>query len=336
MGGSIKTGHHFGSRSSNNGYRFGTQRPESRRTSNQDIQHRSRPLLFRQVADWGKWHELSIRLTHLQPSTTTYDIYRNFKRFGTIVLIEIFEGRSGIKDGSGKVRFSPPPDQAFWENLNSFGNFPMQGEDEASSYDCRIELMKNHHKGPNKVQSPLKPHVYYDATMKLVPSRLHFGTLEKPDVLIAMHTISVAPKEELTFVVDMAKKRITSMFEVTFKDPRTGMKPVVNSEPGEEKYPVGELDRANHFMFQIPFAYLKTIYRVDLSDNMTALVIPLENPPQYYRKRMDEAATHSADNLVWTEFDTWYRQTDIVYNPYLLARTPLSLHRRRAVIDIGV
>jgi len=324
------------SRSSTSGYVFGTQRPQSRRTPYQSTQPRNPPLLFRQVADWAKWHELTIKLTHLHPSTTTYDIYRNFKQFGTIVLIELFEGRNGTKDGGGKVRFSPPPLTAFWENLNKLGSFPMQEEDGTNSYDCRIEVMKNHNRGPNKVQSPLKPHVFYDATMKLVPTRVHFGTLEKPNVLIAMHTISASPGEHLTFDVDMAKKRITLSFEVTFKDPRTGMSPVVNNEPGEEKYSVGKLDRANQFMFQIPFAYLKTIFRVDLSDDLSALIIPLENPPQFYRKRLDEAATHSAENLVWTEFDTWYRQTDIVYNPYLLARTPLSLHKQKPVIDIGM
>ena len=333
---SSQTGRHLGSGSNNSGHRFGTQRPESRRNSHQYIQPRTRPLLFRQVADWGTWSELNIRLTHLQPTTTTYDIYRNFKQFGTIVLIELFEGRSGTKDGGGKIRFSPPPHTAFWENLNNFGNFPIRGEDGANSYDCRLELMKTHNRGPSKIQSPLKPHIFYDATMKLVPTRVHFGTLEKPDLLVAMHTISISPGEDLTFVVDMAKKRITSKFEVTFTDPRTGMNPVVNSEPGEERYSVGKLDRVNQFMFQIPFAYMKTIYRVDLSDNLTALVIPLDHPPQFYRKRLDEAATHSAENLLWTEFDTWYRQTDIVYNPYLLARTPLSLHKRRAVIDIGM
>ena len=336
MSTSNQTRNHFGNRSINNSYISGTQRPESRRNTHQYTQPQSRPLIFRQEAEWSKLAEVSIRLTQLQPSTTTYDIYRNFKQFGTIVLIEIFEGRNGTRDGSGKIKFSPPPHTAFWEDVNKFGNFPIQEEDGANSYNCRIERMRSHNRGPNKVQSPLKPHVYYDATMKLIPTRLHFGTLVKHNILAAMHTISTAPKEELTFVIDMAKRRITSTFDVAFKDPRAGMYPVSNVEPGEEIYPVGKLDRVNRFMFQIPFAYLKTIYRVDLLDNLTALVIPLDNPPQFYRKRWDEAATHSAENLIWTEFDTWYRQTDIVYNPYLLARTPLSLHKGRHVIDIGI
>jgi hypothetical protein len=38
---------------------------------------------------------------------------------------------------------------------------------------------------------------------------------------------------------------------------------------------------------------------------------------------------------IWSDFDTWYRQTDIVYDPYRLQTAKVTLHKERPVIDIG-
>jgi RNA-dependent RNA polymerase len=67
-----------------------------------------------------------------------------------------------------------------------------------------------------------------------------------------------------------------------------------------------------------------------------ALVISLDSPPQYCRKREDETAGHAKGNLIWSEFDTWYRQTDLVYDPYRLQTAKVTLHKERPVIDIGM
>ena len=37
----------------------------------------------------------------------------------------------------------------------------------------------------------------------------------------------------------------------------------------------------------------------------------------------------------WSEFDTWYRQTDIVYDPRRLENAVVSLKKELPVIDIG-
>ena len=46
-------------------------------------------------------------------------------------------------------------------------------------------------------------------------------------------------------------------------------------------------------------------------------------------------ASHMAGNLTWSEFDTWYRQTDIVYDPRRLENAVVSLKKELPVIDIG-
>ncbi|KAG9247412.1 RNA dependent RNA polymerase-domain-containing protein [Calycina marina] len=271
---------------------------------------------------------------NLHPQTSTYDLYRNFNPHGDIVFIEIFEGRSGARDGSGRVKFSPPPHTAFWQGLGAFHNYSILSEDGTSSYGCHIELQRNHGRMNNKIQSPFKPYISYESPMKLIPTRVHFGTLENLGSMVAMHTIDreVQRQQEVTFEVDLAKKRIVATFDVEFKDPRN-MNPRL-SDPSNPK-PVGHADRNNKFMFQIDFSYIDEIYLLSRSEVESALVISLKNPPQFYRKRLDEKASHSDENLVWTEFDTWYRQTDIIYDPYLLALLPVKLHKESRVIDIG-
>jgi len=143
---------------------------------------------------------------------------------------------------------------------------------------------------------------------------------------------SVYPiEDELAFVVDLLRNRIVANFEVQFRDPRlSGASDYVS--PSKK----GSYNRINKYMFQIPFGQLKRIQRMDLNPQVFALVITLDSPPQYYRKRQDDTAGHAEGNLLWSEFDTWYRQTDIVYDPYRLQTAKVTLHKERPVIDIGM
>jgi RNA-dependent RNA polymerase len=88
--------------------------------------------------------------------------------------------------------------------------------------------------------------------------------------------------------------------------------------------------------FQIPFDQLKHIQELTLDDGSFQLVISLGSPPQFHRKKDDAQDGHSPDSLTWSEFsDGWYRQTDIVYNPWSLHNAVITLHKDRPVIDIG-
>jgi RNA-dependent RNA polymerase len=86
---------------------------------------------------------------------------------------------------------------------------------------------------------------------------------------------------------------------------------------------------------QIPFSQLKIIHQVDTNDKVFALVISLESPPEFFRKKEDDRATHSSESPMWTEFDCWFRQTDIVYDPSRLRSAPVALPKETPVIDIG-
>ena len=148
---------------------------------------------------------------------------------------------------------------------------------------------------------------------------------------MAMETITRVPGEELSFVVDLVRKRITAAFMVNFVDPRSQGDNRFLSKSG-----IKDLERKNKFMFQIPFAQLKAIQRVELGNSMMALVIALESPPSFFRKREDIEASHSSENMMWSDFDSWYRQTDIVFDPYRLQTAIVALHKDKLVIDIGM
>jgi RNA-dependent RNA polymerase len=288
-------------------------------------------LNLRQEYEWSKFPELTVRLRNLSSGTTTYDLYRNFKRHGKIVMIEIFEGRSGSRDGCGKIRFSPPPQEAFWAQPGALNRYEMRSENGHERYICTVELDERTKKRLFKIRSPINKSVEYDEKMKLIPSSLHFGVMLGPESLMTMESINVIPGDELSLVVDLLRSRLVATFMVDFKDPRSqGNTHYISTSE------ISAYERKNKYMFQIPFSELHKIYRVGLSDSVIALVMTLESPPAFYRKREDEKSCHSKDNLLWTEFDTWYRQTDIVYDPYRLTNATVALHKERPVIDIGM
>ena len=287
--------------------------------------------VLKQVYEWSKRPELTVKLRNLSPKTTTYDIYQNFKKHGTIVLIEIYQGRSGTRDGGGKIRFSPPPRDAFWARPGHVNRYEMRTENGYDGYICSVELDDRNRNRLYKVRSPINKTIEYDEKMNLIPSALHFGVMLDPESLMTMQSLTAIPGDELSLVVDLVRLRLVATFTVEFKDPRSQWDTNYVS-----KSKISEYDRKNKFMFQIPFAQLKKIYRVDLNNSMIALVISLDSPPSFFRKREDEKSCHSNENLLWSEFDSWYRQTDIVYDPFKLVNATVALHKEQPVIDIGM
>jgi len=253
-----------------------------------------------------------------------------FKMHGEVVLIELFEGKAGARDGGGKVRFSPPPSEPFWKKSNTYYLTAM-----GKKYSIRISVEEPKNKS-DQVQSPFRKHVFFQAKMKLYVSALHFGLMVDPVSMMPMHTARPLQRpdgssvpDDLTFLVDLERRKITVTFKVKFEDPRSR-----GSTDYASESVIGKYDRINKYMFQIPFDRLTKIQQVT-ADKGHVLVISLNSPPQFFRKREDERACHGNEANLWTEFDSWYRQTDIVYDPYHLQRAPITLHKERPVIDIG-
>lgn len=290
------------------------QRPLSRRTTN------GRPAVAPVFAvkpdyDWLKWDEFGVRLSGLHPSETTYNLWRIFRQYGEIAFIEIFEGSDGQREGKAKIKFSPPPKTPFWKS----GRHVIDQEDiPAQQYIVHIEPVMCQQRG-NQIQSPVKKHIWYEPKMKLYASAIHFGLMIKPTSMMSQHLVNPIETNDVAFVVNLQKNRIEATFTVRFQS---------------QDHPA-DYDRDNKYMFWVPFNQLTSIKRVEIHSKAYGLVVSLDSPPQYFRKRQDGRAGHTNDNLQWNEFDTWYRQTDVVYNPYMLQTAKVALHKEQPVIDVG-
>ncbi|ESZ97230.1 hypothetical protein SBOR_2395 [Sclerotinia borealis F-4128] len=262
--------------------------------------------------------ELALFIENIQPGTTIYDLIRNFESRGTIRHIEIFEDRRN----RGKVRFSPPP-IPFWGQP-----FPITCEDNSTTYNVHLRLDQNSRR-ERAVPSPFRKNVFYPEKMKLDSSTLQFGVMLQPECMMPMQTLRTQDQSNLTLTVDLKRRKLEAHFTVHFIDPRS---------QGDKDFPctgnLGDYDRRERYMFNIPFDQLKSIQRVDAGGRTLSLLVTLNSPPQFYRWRGDRSVTQQGA-LSWTEWDSWFRQTDIVYDPFTLVDAPIALHKERPVIDIG-
>jgi RNA-dependent RNA polymerase len=302
-----------------------TQRPQSARHGPQ--RNAPQHSMWRPSGEWRNAPEFSVKLFKIKATETTWNILRNFKRHGQISYIEIFE-EDYRGERRAKVKFSPPPSTEFWVNRL----YQMEAVD-GSQYNISVVPWDDPNRPPrsSRVQSPIKPNVSYESKTILWPTSLHIGIMVDQDSMMPLQNILPTIPADLKFTVDLVRKKLVAEFKITFQDPRSQG---VTSYVSESK--VGEFDRKNTYMFELPFDQLKTISKVDFGTDRFGLAIALESPPRYHRKREDEQACHSDENLTWSDWDTWYRQTDIVYDPYRLQNAVITLHKERPVIDIGI
>lgn len=272
--------------------------------------------------------DLTLRIRGLHPATTTYDVWRNFAAQGTITFIELFEDRYGLRDGNGQVTFSPPPENKFWTRGSPRGSFAFTSDDNHNSYIVHLSRVMNKNRS-FIMQSPARK-VIHDGKIELSPAALDFGVKLYSNSVMPLKTVNADNPNDISFVVDLLHGKLIATFKITFKDPRgDGVIHPTNTST------VGQKDLTNRYMFQIPFSQLKTIHQVEDKEGEFSWVISLEYPPQFLRRRTDGKETHSNESLLWTEFDSWSRQTDVVYDPSRLQNAPLTLQKHSPVVDIG-
>ena len=84
--------------------RFMRPEPRASIASSQQPNNTRGPLAQRQD-DWTHWLELSVKLSRLDPSITTRDLWMTFNKEGSVIGIELFEDHNGRRDGKARVRF---------------------------------------------------------------------------------------------------------------------------------------------------------------------------------------------------------------------------------------
>lgn len=298
------------------------QKPVSKRNSfTNSTTSISTTIVTKQTFFWQRWDSLLVELSLIPLEETTYNLWRNFQRFGTIIQLEIFECK-GRKNRRGKIRFSPPPSEPFWQNSVRNSYVRCTSEDGTRQYMIEVDPKFS---DPVKIQSPINKSTFYSPYMNLKAASLHFGIMIDPESVMSLATVD----NSITLNLDLRRRFITVNFTLKFRDPRRDGKPLISSTE------IGAYDRMNKYMFQIPFDQLNKIQRKEHDSTTDLLVISLDCPPRFYRKREGSTVGHFPDSLRWEEYDTWFRQTDIMYDPYPLHRQKIALHKNTPDIDIG-
>ncbi|KAI5288968.1 hypothetical protein KEM52_000963, partial [Ascosphaera acerosa] len=101
-----------------------------------------------------------------------------------------------------------------------------------------------------------------------------------------------------------------------------------------QRNPITGTAQRRQFRYRLPIAQLTHILRIPVRDGHV-YALPLQSPPICHRKLQNPVSTFSDNDLKWDSKDAWFRQTDITDNPRALASMPLTLHKPRAIIDIG-
>ncbi|KAF7559484.1 hypothetical protein G7046_g4667 [Stylonectria norvegica] len=253
---------------------------------------------------WQTWPEFTVWIDNLPVDITTTNLWDWFSDEGEIVYMDINEGRSKNGTMSAKIRFEPPPKRAFWAN----GNLSVQHPD-GQRYPRGLTVLVN----PARVEpqgwmrSPVSAERFFPIKMTLHPLSLQFGSMVGPAAMKAMRTLSTTSgATSLSIEVNLRFKRITVFF------------------PMEVVSEIGRYVRQHKI--NIDFSRMKKAYQTALDDGNSAIILPLQLPPEYYWRKHDARDTFSDDVKNWNVTEAWYRATDIVENVDLPLNYPVALH----------
>ncbi|KAF3941467.1 hypothetical protein ABW19_dt0209484 [Dactylella cylindrospora] len=266
---------------------------------------------------WRQLPETRVNIYRLPDDATTLDIWSLLKEFGEIEEIEIGD-RDGRPNGRAWVRFRPPPAIPFWQD-GSLSYKDTRGQ------RSKINIELKPQDWESTVRSPINPAAVYPDRMSVPLKSLDFGFMVEETTMMAMFTTSQPTKTNMSFEVNLHRRLLDVRFVVKF-----------NTTEGKPKR------RRERYRFKIPFIALSNIHDIESenSDGEThirSILIPLQYPPQFWRRANDIARTHDKEGRAsrWSEWDSWYRQTDIVEDARHLESEPIAIRKKKPTIDIG-
>lgn len=166
----------------------------------------------------------------------------------------------------------------------------------------------------------------------MLAESIDFGFMYDAKTMMGMYRVAPNPQFGLTFRLNMLRREIEVQFQLHIQDGRTRL--LASSPQARSSAKYGKYNRTDLCRFRIPFAQLQTVHETRTEEGHNVLVIPMDNPPNFYRK-VNELDTHEDTATYWNMNDSWYRQTDIVYAPHHLKSASLTLKKSRPIIDIG-
>ncbi|KAL8783976.1 MAG: hypothetical protein Q9213_004227 [Squamulea squamosa] len=255
--------------------------------------------------DWATRPELRLKVFGLPTDINTRALWDCFSRHGAVSQIEISEDSRGMRDGSARVSFSPPPVQPFWQLIQSFRLKWRDG------IQIPVRLLLEPPRRTFFLPSPVDTSIKYPEVMTLQANSIDFGIMYDHNTMMSMHTILASPSCGIKFKQSMLHRETVVEFVLDINN------------------------RSELFRFSVPFNHLDTILRIDdRKGSIVELVVSLPTPPRFFRK-LDEKDTHELGARYWTENDAWYRQTDITTSPAEVRDAPITIKKPGPLIDIG-
>ncbi|KAI6089668.1 RdRP-domain-containing protein [Hypoxylon rubiginosum] len=266
--------------------------------------------------EWADWQSICLSVKGIPPKATTFDLWSLFQHHGQIVFVELFE-RNGVRTGSGRVRFSPPPAKQFW---NDYMTVTIQGR------QVKIAVNLQRDRSLPQVQAPSGRN--YPPSLNLAMKALEFGVLSRENEIMPLRTIKNDAQNGFFLTADFKFKCLEITFACDMKDPR-------RDDPSiRHPSPVGELEHTQQYRMTIPFPHLKKLVFIDIDEDTWALLIALPSPPLFY-KQVDDAKSHSKNRNTWNKRDSWNRTVDITYDTSWFKNDPVELHKPNQFVDIG-
>ena len=145
--------------------------------------------------------------------------------------------------------------------------------------------------------------------------------------MMIMRTVRPLDSLGIKFSMNVFHKEILIEFPMRIVDPRA-----ISKAPNMQR---GKYDRTDLFRFRIPFTQLKKIHQIAADEDSLVLLVSTETPPKFF-KQLDPSKFHDDKAVIWGDNDTWYRQTDLVYVPNALKKSPLTWRRKNPIIDLGM
>ncbi|KAH7073349.1 RNA dependent RNA polymerase-domain-containing protein [Paraphoma chrysanthemicola] len=260
-----------------------------------------RLFVERGTYDWAFGQQTKIKLQGVPKDFWVKHVYEAVCRYGSVVKIDM---ETGMRDNNAWVTFQPSLSVAIPQQIQ-FKRALVRSD----THDIRIP----------SVPSPIDPSKQYPEFNIIYANSIDFGTRDADMSMILMHTTQAAGKVQLK--LDLDRKELDIQFPMTL---------------GKDK---------RRLRFNLPIARLSGIYTEPTESGETAFIIPFDSPPRFFVQKHEgehlikggRHTSFSGRDKKWTDWNTWFRETDVVDSATRkrLQDLPLSDRKDEAIIDIG-
>ena len=148
-----------------------------------------------------------------------------------------------------------------------------------------------------------------------------FGVMKTPTSMLELYTATPIGPAPIELAMNLQRKCIDLHFAV----------------PTDSPSPTSVQNSRNwrYFKMRLSFAQLGKAIKMKSTTGQTALVVSTDMPPLIFRKTDDVEGTHEAGTTLWTEWQTWYRQTGIDRISEAARKAPTQLQKDDTIIDVG-